>query len=70
MPLMNTNLMPLDFSKLYIEQMEKSTFKSKSSDAWDKRAKNMSISVKNSIYTKEFIEKIDFDYLEIQVIEE
>ena len=61
MGLMDTNLAQLDFSKLYIQQMEKSTFKSKSSDAWDKRAKNMSLSVKNSIYTKEFVEKIDFD---------
>ncbi|MDD4330372.1 MAG: methyltransferase domain-containing protein [Aliarcobacter sp.] len=61
MALINTNLEKLDFAKLYIQQMEHSTFKSKSSSDWDKRAKNMSINLQNSIYTKEFVEKIDFN---------
>ena len=60
MPLINTNLKQIDFAKLYIKQMELSTFKSKSSDDWDKKAKNMNINIQNSIYTKDFIEKIDF----------
>ena len=61
MALINTNLKQIDFAKLYMQQMEQSTFKSKSSSDWDKKAKNMSINVQNSIYTKEFIEKIDFN---------
>ena len=59
MGLKKTNLDSLDFSKLYKKQMEKSTFKSKNSDDWDKKANSMNISVKNSSYTKEFISKID-----------
>ena len=61
MALVNTNLNEIDFSELYIKQMKLSTFKNKSSDDWNKKAKNMSINIQNSIYTKEFIEKIDFD---------
>ena len=60
MALINTNLKQIDFTELYMQQMEQSTFKSKSSSDWDKKAKNMSINVQNSVYTKEFIEKIDF----------
>lgn len=59
MALANTNLAQLDFSKLYIEQMEKSTFKSKNSDDWDKKAKNMSTNIFKSSYSQEFIKKMD-----------
>lgn len=60
MSLVNTNLNEIDFSELYIKQMKLSTFKNKSSEDWNKKAKNMRMNVENSIYTKEFIEKIDF----------
>ena len=59
MALVKTNLDRLDFSKLYKKQMKKSTFKSKKSDDWDKKASSMNIGVQNSPYTKEFISKID-----------
>ena len=59
MPLVKTNLDKLDFSKLYKQQMKKSTFKSKSSTDWDKKAKEFNQNIKTSSYTKDFIEKID-----------
>lgn len=48
MPLVKTNLDKLDFSKLYKQQMKKSTFKSKSSTDWDKKAKEFNQNVKAS----------------------
>ncbi|AXK47902.1 SAM-dependent methyltransferase [Aliarcobacter trophiarum LMG 25534] len=59
MALVNTNLDKLNFSKLYKIQMKNSTFKSKSSSDWDKKAKYFKESVVNSPYTKEFISKVD-----------
>ena len=59
MALVKTNLDRLNFSKLYKKQMKKSTFKSKKSDDWDKKASSMNIGVQNSPYTKEFVSKID-----------
>lgn len=59
MSLLKTNLDSLNFSKLYKKQMKKSTFKSKKSNDWDKKASSMNISVQNSPYTKEFISRID-----------
>jgi len=61
MGLLKTNLDSLDFAKLYKEQIENSTFKTKQSDDWDKRADSLNKKVHNSIYTKEFIQKIDLD---------
>ena len=60
MGLLQTNLDNLDFAKLYKEQMKSSTFKGKSSQDWDKRANSMNVNVQKSIYTKDFIDKIDF----------
>ena len=37
MALINTNLKQIDFTELYMQQMEQSTFKSKSSSDWDKK---------------------------------
>src|SRR5574344_97973 len=59
MALVKTNLDKLDFSKLYKQQMKKSTVKSKSSTDWDKKAKEFNQNIKTSSYTKDFIEKID-----------
>jgi SAM-dependent methyltransferase len=59
MALVKTNLDELDFSKLYKKQMKNSTFKSKSSKDWDKKAQYFSKNVINSPYTKEFISKVD-----------
>lgn len=59
MGLIQTNLDTLDFAELYKEQMKSSTFKSKNSQDWDKRAGSMNLNVHKSIYTKTFIDKID-----------
>ena len=59
MPLVKTNLDNLNFAKLYKKQMKNSTFKSKSSDDWDKKAKQFNQNILNSSYTKEFIEKVN-----------
>ena len=45
MPLVKTNLDKLNFSKLYKIQMKNSTFKSKSSSDWDKKALHFSQNV-------------------------
>ncbi len=59
MPLVKTNLDKLNFSKLYKIQMKNSTFKSKSSSDWDKKALHFSQNVLNSPYTKEFTKRVD-----------
>ncbi|MDN5064260.1 class I SAM-dependent methyltransferase [Aliarcobacter butzleri] len=59
MPLVNTNLDKLNFSKLYKKQIKNSTFKSKKSSDWDKKAKQFNENVLNSPYVKEFISKVD-----------
>ena len=59
MGLVQTNLDSLNFAKLYAQQMRLSTFKGKSSDDWDKKAKSMNSNVHKSIYTQAFIKKID-----------
>ncbi|WP_198305991.1 class I SAM-dependent methyltransferase [Arcobacter vandammei] len=59
MPLENTNLDKLNFAKLYKKQIKSSTFKSKSSSDWDKKAQYFSQNVVNSPYTKEFISKMN-----------
>ena len=59
MPLVNTNLDKLNFSKLYKKQVKNSTFKSKKSSDWDKKAKQFNENVLNSPYVKEFISKVD-----------
>ena len=59
MALIKTNLDKLNFSKLYKIQMKNSTFKSKSSSDWDKKALHFSQNVLNSPYTKEFTKRVD-----------
>ena len=59
MPLVKTNLDKLNFSKLYKIQMKNSTFKSKSSSDWDKKALHFNQNVLNSPYTKEFTKRVD-----------
>lgn len=59
MGLLQTNLENLNFSELYKEQMKSSTFKGKNSQDRDKRANSMNVNVQKSIYTKNFIDKMD-----------
>ncbi|OCL84788.1 class I SAM-dependent methyltransferase [Arcobacter porcinus] len=61
MGLVKTNVEKLKFSKLYKKQMKSSTFKSKSSGDWDKKAKYFSQNVVNSPYIKEFISKVNLN---------
>lgn len=49
----------IDFNELYIKQKEKSTFKMKSQEAWDKKAVTMNKRVHNSIYNDEFLALVD-----------
>ena len=58
MALVKTNLDKLNFSKLYKIQMKNSTFKSKSSSDWDKKAKEFNQNIKASSYTKDFIKRV------------
>lgn len=59
MPLIKTNLEKIDISKLYKKQIKNSTFKSKSSKDWDKKAQFFNQNAFASSYTKDFIDKID-----------
>ena len=59
MPLIKTNLEKIDISKLYKKQIKNSTFKSKSSKDWDKKAQFFNENAFASSYTKDFIDKID-----------
>ncbi|MFA7083049.1 MAG: class I SAM-dependent methyltransferase [Arcobacteraceae bacterium] len=63
MGLSQTNLEKLDFSALYEEQMKCSTFKSKNSQDWDKKANSMNESVHKSAYTQTFIDKMDITHV-------
>lgn len=53
------NLEEIDFNKLYIEQKEKTSFKAKNSDDWDKKANSMNKRVHKSIYNEQFLKFID-----------
>ncbi len=68
MPLVKTNLDKLNFSKLYKIQMKNSTFKSKSSSDWDKKALHFSQNVLNSPYTKEFTKRVDISDCELKTV--
>ena len=59
MALEKTNIEKLNFSKLYKKQMKNSTFKSKSSKDWDNKAEDFNKGMKNSLYTKDFISKMN-----------
>lgn len=45
----------IDFNKLYIDQKNNSSFKSKPQEAWDKKASSMNKKVHTSIYNDEFL---------------
>ena len=54
----------IDFNGIYKEQKEKSSFKTKSKDAWDKKAVSMNQRVHNSIYNEQFLKQIKLDGIE------
>ncbi|NQY94830.1 MAG: class I SAM-dependent methyltransferase, partial [Campylobacteraceae bacterium] len=44
------NLKEIDFNKLYVDQKQKTTFKSKGVDQWNKKALHMNGHIHTSIY--------------------
>lgn len=54
----------IDFNEIYKEQKEKSSFRSKSKEAWDKKAVSMNQRVHNSIYNQQFLKQINLDGIE------
>lgn len=54
----------IDFNEIYKEQKEKSSFKTKSKEAWDKKAVSMNQRVHNSIYNEQFLKQINLDGIE------
>lgn len=54
----------IDFNEIYKEQKEKSSFRSKSKEAWDKKAVSMNQRVHNSIYNEQFLKQINLDGIE------
>lgn len=55
------NFDEIDFNKLYMHQKEKSTFKAKAKESWDKKAPSMNQKVHKSIYNEQFIKLLDLD---------
>ena len=68
MALIKTNLDKFNFSKLYKIQMKNSTFKSKSSSDWDKKALHFSQNVLNSPYTKKFTKRVDTSVVKLYLM--
>jgi FkbM family methyltransferase len=55
------NFDDIDFNKLYVEQKEKSTFKAKAKESWDKKAPSMNEKVNKSIYNEQFLKLLDLN---------
>jgi len=54
----------IDFNELYVNQKQKTTFKSKGVEQWNKKALHMNERVHQSIYNKEFLEAVNDDQCE------
>jgi len=54
-------LEPIDFAKMYTEHKQKSVFKGKNSDEWDKKSKEMAPRMQKSHYVEDFISKMKID---------
>lgn len=55
------NFEDIDFNKLYVKQKEKSTFKAKVKESWDKKAPSMNEKVHKSIYNEQFLNLLNLD---------
>ena len=55
------NLEEIDFNNLYKEQKEKTTFKMKGVEDWNKKAVYMNERIHKSIYNDEFLNSINYD---------
>lgn len=54
----------IDFNNLYIEQKQKTTFKMKGVEDWNKKAVHMNERIHKSIYNDEFLNAINYDNCE------
>lgn len=55
------NFDDIDFNELYVNQKEKSIFKSKAKESWDKKAPSMNKRVHKSIYNEQFLKLLDLE---------
>ncbi len=55
------NFAEIDFNQLYKIQKQKSTFRAKTSQEWDKKAPSMNERVHNSIYNEEFLKSLNLE---------
>jgi SAM-dependent methyltransferase len=55
------NFDEIDFNKLYVKQKNKSTFKAKAKESWDKKAPSMNQKVHKSIYNEQFLKLLNLD---------
>ncbi|RDX33910.1 class I SAM-dependent methyltransferase [Arcobacter sp. HD9-500m-PIT-SAG02] len=60
----SVNFKDIDFNELYVKQKQKTSFKSKGVEQWNKKALHMNESVHQSIYNKEFLDAINTDECE------
>lgn len=56
---MKDRLFDIDFSQLYIEQKIASSFKPKTKDEWDAKAKELDSRIHQSIYNEQFLASVD-----------
>jgi len=54
----------IDFNELYVKQKQKTSFKSKGVEQWNRKALHMNERVHQSIYNKEFLEAVNTDQCE------
>ena len=53
------NILDIDFNALYKEQKEITTFKPKTKEDWNAKAKDMDSRIHQSIYNEEFLSRVD-----------
>lgn len=53
------NILDIDFNELYKKQKEITTFKPKTKEDWDAKAKDMDSRIHQSIYNEEFLARVD-----------
>lgn len=58
--LKKSNIEEIDFIRLYQEQHEKSFFKSKTKDEWNKKADEFNKKSSGSVYNEEFVKRVNF----------
>ncbi len=54
-----SNIQRIDFAELYVKQKSISSFKPKNATDWDKKAQGLNERIKNSVYLKDFVQKVE-----------